>query len=353
MEETTRKLASIAKIEEVLPIEGADCIEKVRVKEWWCVTKKGEFKEGESCVYFEIDSLLPQIEPFNFLEKNGTKKVVIDNKEYIGYRLRTIKLRGQISQGLCVPLVALTLFSKEPLDQFDVGEDVTELLGIVKYEQPIPASLSGEVRGFFPSFIPKTDEERVQNIPDVISRSKGKIFYITEKVDGSSCTIFKKDGELRVCSRNLELKENEKNTIWRLAKKYELDKLLKEDEVIQGEIVGEGIQKNPLKIKGQELYVFNVFSIRNQKYMNFDVVKEYCNLLKLKIVPIINEQYILKKDVQGLLNLAEGKSLIATDVEREGIVLRPLVEKIESYDGIEKRFSFKVINNNYLLKHDM
>src|SRR3990167_8088977 len=160
-----RKLASIQKIAEILAIEGASQIEKVRVNEWWCITKKGEFKVGDLCAYMEIDSLLPSSNPaFGFLAK-GTKErtMLVDGVEHKGYRLKTIKLRGQLSQGLALPL-NVVFKNLEHWENINEGDDVSELLGIVKYEAPIPAELHGKVKGTFPGFLPKTDEERIQNM---------------------------------------------------------------------------------------------------------------------------------------------------------------------------------------------
>lgn len=174
-----RHLATICKIEEVQPIENADSIEKVRVKEWWVVAQKGTFMPGSKCIYFEIDSFLPLLPQFDFLLK-GTKpkKMLVDGKEIEGLRLKTVRLRGQISQGLVIPL-------SEFFDtDMEIGEDVSENLNILKWEPPIPANLSGVMKGFFPGFIPKTDEERIQNCSDLLEKHKGEIFYITEKLDG-------------------------------------------------------------------------------------------------------------------------------------------------------------------------
>ena len=172
-----RKLASVQRIASIRPIEGADAIEVARINNWDVVVKKNEFKEGELCVYFEIDSFLPIREEFEFLRKSSFKKM----GDQEGFRLKTIRLRGQVSQGLVVPITILNGdyiigISQQPHgDQLQLGPyddalvieegaDVTELLGVEKYEPPIPAELSGKVKGYFPSFIHKTDEERVQNL---------------------------------------------------------------------------------------------------------------------------------------------------------------------------------------------
>ncbi len=350
-----RQLATIQKIAEVQPIEGADAIVKVRVKDWWCVAKKDEFLVDDLCVYFEIDSLLPVTNPaFEFLAK-GTKPktMVIEEKTYTGYRLKTIRLRGQISQGLALPLRVLKIYSPVlGVNLFNVGEDISEALEIVKYEAPIPAQLTGKVKGTRPSFIPKTDEERIQNIGKLIEQYQGKKFYISEKLDGSSASYYKKDGEFGVCSRNLSLIDTPGNTFWELARKYHLDEILPEGFAVQGEAVGHGIQNNPLCIEGHDLYIYNVIDLAENRYLDFDEFMEFCEEHKLKRVPIIDPNFTLSGSVELLLKLADGKSILCPTANREGLVLRPLEEVQEYIGGSMQRFSFKIISNDYLLKNE-
>ena len=336
-----RKLATIEEIKEVKPINGADNIEAVRVRDWWVVAKKDLFQVGTSCAFFEIDSFLPIIPPFEFLIKGTTKKrMIIDGKQVEGIRLKTVKLRGQLSQGLVVPLAELTNYSSVPLSQCDNGDDVTEALGVLKYEPPMPAELVGKAKGFFPSFIPKTDEERIQNMSEILSS-----FYMTEKLDGTSVTFYKKDGVFGVCSRNLELMEGE-TTQWKIAKEKNLAEKLPDNFAIQCELVGEGIQKNPLKINGQEIFCFNVYKIDSGIFLNYQDFVGFCESLGVKTVPIINDNFALPDSVDELLLFAEGKSNINPESEREGIVIRSKIEM--QFKG--QRVSFKAISNRYLLK---
>lgn len=349
-----RRLATIQKIADVQPIEDADAIEKVKVKEWWCVAKKNEFKVDDLCVYFEIDSLLPANNgSFSFLEKGTKKKKMnIDGKEYEGYRLKTIKLRGQISQGLALPLKSVISNNdrKEGTIGFEIGEDVSEALDIVKYEVPIPAQLMGKMKGTRPGFIPKTDEERIQNLGHLIEKYQGGVFYITEKLDGSSSTFFKKDGEFRVCSRNIELIDTPENSFWNIARKYNLADKMPEGFAIQGETVGEGIQANPLKLSGIDFYAYNVFNLTTNQYPHFEEFQKFCAELGIKTVPVLDEKFVLRGSVEDILKLAEGNSIISSQVLREGIVIRPLIEGYETIGGTLQRFSFKAISNSYLLK---
>jgi len=283
-------------------------------------------------VYFEIDSFLPIKPEYEFLLKGSSpKKMLVNGKEQEGIRLKTIKLRGQISQGLVLPIT-------DDLPR-EVGTDVTDLLGVIKYDIPMPAELSGKAKGYFPVFLPKTDEERIQNMSEVLAS-----FYVTEKLDGTSTTFYKKNGAFGVCSRNLELAEGD-TTQWRLAKQYDLANKLPDNFAIQCELIGEGIQKNPLKQKGQDIYCFNAYNIQSAKYLNYQDFAQFCSSLGLKTVPIIDDNYSLPKSVDELLQYAEGKSKINESEEREGIVIRPKVEM--QYKN--QRLSFKVISNKYLL----
>jgi len=228
-----RKLATIRTVHETRAIEGADLIELALVDGWKCVTKKGEFAVGDAVIYCEIDSFLPVQDEFEFLRKSSLK--VMDGRE--GFRLRTVKLRGQISQGLLLNPVFLGR-------RVAIGEDVTEELGIVKYEPPIPACLGGEVIGGFPAFIAKTDEERIQNLADEFDSYRGKAFYVSEKLDGTSFTAFVHEGSFGVCGRNWQLAENASNSQWRVARELNLRARMEtfgRSLAIQGELVGPGI----------------------------------------------------------------------------------------------------------------
>jgi RNA ligase (TIGR02306 family) len=252
-----RKLATIQKISKISPIENAESISVASVLGWKVVVRKDEFNEGELVVYCEIDSIMPQRPEFEFLK---------DRK----YRIRTIKLRGQISQGICFPPSILpdgTLIEE--------GEDVTDILGVEKYIYQIPAHLSGIIKGEYPSFMPKTDETRIQVLQDVLTRHKGTRCYVSEKVDGSSITFYFRNGEFGVCSRNLELKESPENTIWKIARELKIEEKLREygkNIALQGEIIGNGIQKNPLKLETTKILFFNMAQGFGNGRVSFKVV---------------------------------------------------------------------------------
>ena len=335
--ENLRKLASIRKISDIQSIPGADMIELVIVDGWKVVVAKNvEHKVGDMVVYCEIDSFLPIKEEFEFLRKSSYKKMS-DGTE--GFRLRSIKLKGQISQGLILPLKDLQLLNK---DLLEVGMDVTKELGIVKYEPPIPAELSGKVKGLFPSFLRKTDEERVQNLSNEYENLKQHKFYVTEKLDGSSATFYSKDGVFGVCSRNLELLETEGNTFWKVARELKLEEWLTSQDVnysIQGEIIGESVQGNPYKIKGQTVGFFNAFNIDTQEYLGLEEFEKLISSMGIKSVPILDREFTLPDTIDELLTYADEKSVLNSNFDREGVVIRSLDRKI----------SFKVISNKFLL----
>lgn len=331
-----RQLASIQKILSLKPIPNADSIELAKVLGWNVVVKKGEFKVGDLVIYCEIDSILPSDNPlFSFLEKNK-------------YRIRTVKLRGQISQGICFPLSILS-------SNIEIAEglDVTDILKIAKYE-PTNIVNSQDAKGNFPSFIPKTDETRVQNLQRELNDNKDKLCYITEKLDGSSITIYRKDNEFGVCSRNIDLKEGS-NKFWNTVNQYNIKENLEKwnntntysfdlnNIALQGELIGEGIQGNKYNIKGFEIYIFSAFNIKEQVYYDYLDLINICSLLNLNTVPFLIDNHPLTNSIDFYLDLSIGKSKLNDKIEREGIVIR-------SMDG--NTISFKAINNNFLLKYE-
>jgi len=339
-----RKLASIQRISKIEPIENADAIEKVSVLGWHCVARKGEFKEGDLCVYCEIDSLLPEGNPdFEFLRTSS----YIDKNNQKGFRIRTVKLRGQVSQGICFPLSILTNIAEWGKDELQEGLDTAHILGITKYEPPIPVNMGGLTKGAFPSYIPKTDETRIQSVPDVLIRNKGVECYITEKLDGCSLTAWKEDGELNIASRGIWLKETEENIYWIVANKLDLKGKLPEGLVIQGELIGEGIQGNHYGLKGHDIRWFNVYSLKDNRYLDYLEDVSVIGTIDLKFVPDLAIIKLGDMDIDELVEFSKGVSQL-TNINREGIVIRSIAEKTDVELG---RLSFKVVNPDYLLKY--
>jgi RNA ligase (TIGR02306 family) len=341
-----RKLATIRKIDSIDPIDGADKIEVASVGGWKIVVGKDIFKPNDVAVMFEIDSIVP-IKPWSsFLDKGSKPKVQLhEGKEYTGYRLKTIKLKKQVSQGLLIPLGECFTQEEIAAQGIGLGSDVSDHLGIVKWDPPVPAQLAGKVRGNFPSFIPKTDEERIQNLGDLLAIHKDAEVYVTEKLDGTSFTIANYNGEIHVCSRNMDLFETEGNLYWQIAKKYGLDKLCLDNMVIQGEIVGYGVQNNPLRLPEQRLYIFNVYDIKTGKYYNYNELKGFCYGLRLPMVPVLDETVLGERTMEGWLNYADRMSVVTPTAFAEGVVIR-------AKDDMTHSVSLKAISNSYLLAQE-
>ena len=332
-----RQLVTYRVVKEIRSIEGADKIELALIDGWQCVVDKGSFSPGGLGVFFEIDSFLPIRPEFEFLRKSSYRKMGDEE----GFRLRTIRMRGQISQGLLMPV--------NMFPELTAGETPEQLQSIFKvkiYEQPIPACLGGDVLGHFPYFIPHTDQERVQNIPVFVDTHKGVLFEATEKLDGSSCTYYHDNGTVGVCSRNLELKRTEGNTFWRIADELSvLDILtsLGRNLALQGEVCGPGIQKNRYRLAKHTFFVFNIYDIDKGRYLTpTERTTMMCEFDGFDHVPILNS-IALPDTVDAILSLADGKSQL-TDTPREGIVFKAMVLEGGNIP------SFKAISNAFLEK---
>ncbi len=351
-----RTLSSVQCVNAVEPIPGADAIEKVRVLGWWVVAKKGEYKPGDRLVYCEIDSLLPERPEFEFLRANCFRPPQLDPAGAVvlpaGFRIKTVKLRKQVSQGICFPLSLLP-----PGTPDHEGADVTDALGILKWEPALPVGMSGRVKGGFPGFLPKTDETRVQVLEAALERHRGKTFAVTEKLDGTSFTAFVRDGEFGICSRNLWLDETDLTSVLaRVAVSHNVEAKLRaarerlgHDVAIQAEVVGPGIQKNKYTFSEVTLRVFNVLNLETGKLLDHRPALELLGTMQLEGVPQLGT-LVLDHTVDQLVEFSEGVSRLNPGVQREGVVLRPLAE--EHDDDTGARLSFKAINPKFLLKYD-
>ena len=412
-----RKLASIVEISAVLPIEGADKLElaKMKGKGWQVVVGRNEFKPGDLCVYFEIDSFLdPNDERYAFLRDRCLRRFVSKGGNLLreGLKIKTIKLRGVLSQGLLMPLAKFPEITSRivttdediacldlsniiddnnrevetPIEQGIVedigktiaanlhivtllGADVTSLLHVEHYdevkEQLQPAMgnpICADALGKFPSdYIPKTDEERIQNLGDWFEKMKGRVWQVSCKHDGTSCTIaYSKmvdEGNPEiVCSRNLRLKPESADgkvpVYWQMAKQYDVLTKLKElsesvgiEYAVQGEIVGPGINKCKNREQTYKFLVFRIYDITHQKWVNpVDTVK-MCKALGLEHVQIVKDNFAFFDEIKTMdeaLKFAEGKT--AEGNEREGVVLKTI-------DTLPYA-SFKIVSNRYLMKQE-
>ena len=342
MTEQFRKMVTVQRVAEVKDIEGADLICAYRINGWWVVDQVGKYSVGNMVLYAEIDSWIPhEIAPFlskgkEPREYNGVK----------GERLRTIRLKGQYSQGLLLPWS--TISHIDNWSDLEEGADVSELLGVQKWEAPIPANLTGQMKGNFPAFIRKTDQERCQNLVQEINQEYllETHFEVTLKLDGSSCTVYHNAGLVGVCSRNIDLKlEQEGNSFVDIAKSTGLLKALidlNENLAVQGELMGPGIQGNKEGFDSHKLFIFDIFDIDNQCYLvwadRMEAIQKLRNLgYTGDIAPSFGVGPLESGNIEDLLNMAEGKSINAK--EREGLVFKRT-------DG---EFSFKSISQKFLL----
>ena len=350
-----RKLASIRRIAEVKSIPDADRIVAYRVDGWWVVDSKDKYQVGDLVIYIEPDAWVPT-EIAAFLSKGKEPRVY---NGVPGEKLRTVRLKKQLSQGLLLPYdtVAGKYFIQVRPDAgpdenlpvtFDEGDDVTSLLGIQKWEPPMSVELAGMAKGNFPSAVQKTDEERAQNLVRNIEQwyHDGITWEVSEKCEGTSFTAFLKDGEFNVCSRNINLKETEDNLYWQIARKYDIEAKMRSLELdniaVQGEIYGSGIQGNIYKMNNgdQRLAVFTI-QLNGQK-VTPELRRRLVEKMGLDSIAIMHHNYTLPTgNVDDLLALADGQSVYGPQgVLREGLV----------YKSTCGQYSFKTVSNKYLEK---
>lgn len=355
-----RKLASIQIIKNLEPIEGRDRIELATVEGWKVIVGKGDFKVGDRCVYIEIDSVLPDRPEFEQARKRSN-------------RVRTMKMAGVFSQGIVYPLTILPNMIDDhtiSYNQYHEGDDVTNLLGITKYdeyagEEPKVGVTKKQYnkfqlfwyklfgfpqkkKGGFSSLVSKTDEVRIQNVPEALQDKNPVV--VTEKVDGCSMTVTLENtffsNKFNVYSRNLKV-EKDNSHYWRAVEMYDLksrmELMLEENGgkwiAIQGEVAGPAIQKNPYQLKDIDFFIFNIIDPSGR--WSTEKMFEWCYRYGLTPVPIVDTHYILPDTVDGMLQYATNRSMINSNVLREGVVVR-------SKDG---KKSFKAVSPEYLVKH--
>ena len=370
----SRKLASVQKIKATKPIEGADRIEIVQVLNWNCVAKKGEYQVGDTVIYFEIDSLLPDIPAFEFLKGSSWSQKL--NK----YKISTHKFRGQISQGLVIPLEQLDdiycqihglIIEHSPVFEHrpEEGTDLTELLHIEKYEPPVSNGPLGDLI-HHEWYIPKTDEERIQTCAETVLPEylENPCWYATIKLDGTSCTAGLFNDAFLIGGRNQFYKDE--NMYTTTVKKYISEEKLKQYKnrtgmyvALQGELCGPGIQGNKLGLAEKDWFIFNVFisaTGENDSYHKADLIsmKVICEDLGLKMVPQIKfedrfpfEKHIENGDsidtiVENLLQYADQfKYRDYFENASPNQIAEGLVFRLDNMTN-----SFKVISNKFLLK---
>jgi len=334
-----RQLATVRRIHNIVPIENADAIELAQIDGWQAVIKKGEYQVNDPVVYLEVDSWVPH-ELAPFLSKGKEPREFNGVK---GERLRTVKLRGALSQGLILPINVLVQDGVDGSEYpFIEGSDVTELLGIQKWEAPIPTQLAGQIRGNFPSEIPKTDQERVQNIN--LEEYVDEYYEVTEKLHGSSCTFYlDTEGSFHVCSRNLDLKPDTNNAYWKAAYKFNVEQRMRDHSLfgyaIQGELCGTGINGNNYNL-GLEFFAFDVYWVE-EGYMKPVARRALIDKLSIPHVPAINPISKLPNSKEEILAQADAQSVLARCM-REGLV----------YKSHSSAKTFKVVSNKWLLRYE-
>jgi RNA ligase (TIGR02306 family) len=334
----SRELVTLRTVDSIEPIPDADAIEVAVVGGWRVVTRKGEFSLGQPAVFFEIDSLLPlSDERFAFLAPRGTK--VVDGVEY--HRLKTARLRGVYSQGLLMPVDA---FTDTELDSLDVAAG----LGVVKFEEELPEG--EQFAGPFPSEVSRSGCERAQNLTDVWPAVLSHEWVATEKIDGESITVVRgTDGTLRVASRRWQIADDGSGPLWRAVRSSGLADAIQPGWAVQGEVYGEGIRKNPLRVQGLRLVLFGVFRIEHGRGVRLPFDEWGQDLFVLQ-APVY-EGLVLGTTVDETLTIIDGvKSLLNPQCNAEGVVWH-------TADGAELpelgfRSQFKTISNRYLLKND-
>lgn len=336
-----RKMVTIREISDISPIEGADLIEVATVSGWKVVVSKGKHDVGEKIAYFEIDSLLPEDNPLfaEFAERGVKNAISPDGDKVRGHLLRTVKLRGQVSQGLIMSLDEIGLSADATQDEVDAWMDAN---GVFKYEPPAVLS-GGYMIGNFPEkYARKTDSERVQNLSDefLASLDKGD-WFATEKIDGTSATFFvDEEGEFRAASRNYEVSLEGDSPYAVAARNFRLAEKMSPGQVIQAEIYSEGIQKNPLHIRGIDIAVFHTSGIDADSGEIFEFVES-------KRVPVLD--WVLPSTVEEAVEQVDGmKSVINPKVLAEGVVWWNAHG--ETFPECDGRANFKAINNKFLLK---
>lgn len=343
-----RKLASVQYVHDVTPIPGAERIELAHVLGWQCVVKKGEFKVGDLGIYFEIDSFLPVREEFEFLRGSCFK-----NSDLLGegFRLRTMKFRGQVSQGLLLPLSAF------PGIPAEIGTDVTDLLGVRKWEIEERATTGGTILGTLPADVPHTDETRIQAVPELLQEFGGKPYYISTKMDGSSHSLSIDEDGFHVTGHNYEYKDDGSSSFYGFVKergyRSAMEQYMTAHGVkmltVQGEFCAPGIQRNRLKLTKPEWYVFTV-RIDGSR-VGLDKMQEVAEAIGAPTVPVEEEGADLPSKyptVDALLARAKGS--YPNGGPKEGIVIR--TTEPEYCPLISGPLSMKVVSNKYLLKEE-
>lgn len=337
-------IATIEKIQNIRVHPNAEALELATIKGWQICVKKNEFKTGDLCVFVTVDSVLGDFPQYEFLRNKN-------------FRIKTVKLRGELSQGIAFPISLLASFGHDiipvPENGNIEGTDVSELIHAKHYEKPIPPSLAGQIVGHRPSFIKKTDEDNLKNYPQFIDELQGKPYVITLKFDGQSSTYFVKEEHFGVCSRNLELKYDSNNALWKIAEKYSIESHIRnyfggKNIALQGEIYGPGIQENLLGADEISFAAFNLFDIDTQSYMSHCELEKFTKSTNIPMVNVLDIGDNFSHTLEYLQTFANGLTY-DSGKPAEGIVIRSQTETRSSV--LNGRMSGKVVSEVFELKY--
>lgn len=347
-----RVMSQIVMIDDVVKHPNADTLDICSIGGWKVVSKIGEFKSGDLAIYISIDSWVPHdLAPF--LSKGREPRLY---NGVLGERVRTCRLRGELSQGLLLPLTVLNIVNMGNMPVHEVyksiGYDCDELLNIQKWEAPIPACMQGISKGSLPTTIPFYDQERVQNLSSKIEeyRKRQTVFQVEEKLEGANFTAYLIDGEFGVCSRNIDYIKDDMNVYWKVAIEQGIEEKMMSvfsgNVALRMELIGSKIQGGYYGFNGHDCYVFDIYDIDSGKYVIPFFRQQLVEKMGLKHVPILDTGFTIDMNcddpVQWLLDYANGKSVINPNKLREGVVFKE----------VNGECSFKSISNSYLLKSE-
>ncbi|MDX1370837.1 MAG: RNA ligase family protein [Nitrososphaeraceae archaeon] len=333
-----RALATIAKIDKIYEHPNADHLEIALIRGWQVIVLKNNYQEGERVIFFEIDSFIPTYDEFKFLEKSCLREV----EGIKGYRIKTVRLRGELSQGLITKLDFLnTIKYGDQWTDKPIGTDVTELLGVLNYNDL-------EMGDFIssPSYVLKREEDRVQNLTNKWDYYKKLRYYTTEKLEGMRCSIWKiPNGEVQFGMKNKLINTSDHPFVLKM-NELGVPNVLKEmDEplLLAGELIGPKIQGNYYKLAKHKFFAFTLYNYKDYRRKSYKEYSEFCFVHNIPMVPLIYFNIRLPEDPLTLVALANGKSRINQEVMREGLIYR----SIDTNDG------FKVIDNEFLINNDL
>lgn len=340
-----QNLATIQRLGAIEPIEGADRIQMSRVLGYRTVIAKDSFQPNELCVWHAPDTVVPDRPEYEFLRRQG-------------FRLKVAKFKGVYSQGLALPIHGTILKEYVTLDEehpWREGMDVTSLIGIKKYEKPIPTELAGEARGVLPGFLRRTDEIDIRSCPGMLDELVGRAWYATTKMNGTSGTWYFHNGVFGCCGRGYDFLPTETNVFWRMAKKYDIEAKLRDfggNVAIQGEVFGPNIQKNTMGVSEIQVGIFNLWFPDEFRYAGYGELRDFNQKFDIPLVHevLLNLDLRARWSLEYFIDLAKRQNY-PNGKQAEGIVVRPLFFRKSEYCPLG-HLSFKVLNEQYLLKHD-